>query len=472
MNILLVNPPNAMGKSYVVIPNLGLAYLASSLVTAGHRVSILDCVKDHVGRDGFSSLLRKHRYDVVGFCTFSSAVSTVKEYARTTREILPAATIALGGPHPTFEPEQTLQSIPDADFAFLGEAEETLPRLLSASQEKGPGPLENLAVRVPGLAWREEDHILKSPQVYVQDLDKNGIPAWDLVRPDTYPVAPNGIFSRSRHVAPIVATRGCPFPCTFCGAGKALGKKVRKRSIENLMQEVDLLTGRYGIREIHIMDDNFTYDAGHAAGFCEALMQRDHKLHWALPNGVRLDSLNRELLTLMERSGCYSFAVGIESGTQHVLDHIKKHLSLATIEEKIRLVKRVTAIRVTGFFILGYPMETRQDMEETIALSMKLPIDRANFFNFTPFPGSEIYERLRADGSMPPVNLDNLYIHNISYSPPGISRKEMVSYPRKAHLKFYLRPKILWGILREIRSLDQLKVIWMRARAILFQRLA
>jgi len=267
----------------------------------------------------------------------------------------------------------------------------------------------------------------------------------------------------------MIATRGCPYPCTFCGAGKALGKRVRKRSTENLLEEIDLLSGTYGIKEIHIMDDNFTFDRDYAARFCEALLKRDAKIFWALPNGVRLDTLDEGLLRLMEASGCYSMAVGIESGNQHVLDHIKKRLTLEKIEEKIRLVKRVSGIKVTGFFILGYPVETRQDMETTIRFALQLPLDRANFFNYTPFPGSQIYEQLKETGALHELDYDDLYIHNISFSPSGIRHKEMLAYPKRAHLRFYARPRILWNLAKEVKSLDQVKIIYQRAKAILAQ---
>lgn len=471
MRVLLVNPQNLHGRNYVVIPNVSLGYLASSCLREGHDVTILDCVKNDLPPEAFADFLRANPQDVVGFNTFTPAMSAVRAYARVTQTTLPAADVILGGPHPTFEPIDTLAKIPQARFAFVGEAEEGLPRLLEAMA--GPGPEDDGALDgIPGLVRRVDGQVIVNPRSLVDDLDRNGIPAWSLVRPDTYPVAPNGIFSRSRHIAPIIATRGCPYPCTFCGAGKALGKKVRKRSTENLVAEIDLLSRDYGVREIHIMDDNFTFDSDYAASFCEALMKRKDPIFWALPNGVRLDSLDEPLLRLMERSGCYSMAVGIESGNQHVLDHIKKRLTVEEVEAKIRLIKGVSGIKVTGFFILGYPTETRHDMERTIRFAMGLPIDRANFFNYTPFPGSEVYETLKEAGSIEGLDYDDLYIHNISFSPPGISRAEMLSFPRRAHLKFYLRPRILWNLAREVKSLDQVKVILSRARAILVQKTA
>lgn len=470
MRVLLVNPRNLAGRNYVVIPNVSLGYLASAVRSAGHRVSLLDCVKDGIGPEGFAAHLRGGSFDAVGFCTFTPAVSAVKRYAAAVRRALPAAAVILGGPHPTFEPEDTLRGVSEAHYAFVGEAEEGLPALLRLLANGTGAPDAAALEGVPGLAWREEDRVRLNPRSVPEDLDRNGIPAWDLVRPESYPVAPNGIFSRSRRLAPIIATRGCPFPCRFCGAGKALGKRVRKRSVASLLEEIDLLTGRHGVREVHIMDDNFAFDRDHVLGFCDALLRRGKRVFWALPNGVRLDALDEPLLRRMEAAGCYSMAVGIESGSQRVLDHIRKRLTLTRIEEKIRLIKRVSRMRVTGFFILGYPLDTRRDMERTIRFAMHLPLDRANFFNYSPFPGSEVYEELKQSGAIGGLRYEDLYIHNISYSPPGIGRAEMARYPRRAHLRFYLRPRILWNLAKEVKSLDQVKVILERARAILFQR--
>ncbi len=477
MRVLLVNPLNLRKKNFVIIPNVSLGYLASALQQAGHEVSLLDCVKDGVDVPRFQRYLSSRSYDVIGFNTFTTAFSAVQEYARVARVRYPHCFLVLGGPHPTFEPEETVRAIPEADCAFIGEAEEGLPCLLELYEHLGHSSeracLDGVGfAEIPGLVRRTRDgRIVKNRRRFIEDLDKNGIPAWDLVRPETYPVAPNGIFCRSRFIAPIIATRGCPYPCAFCGAGRSLGTKVRKRSIENLIEEIRLLSRQYGIQEIHIMDDNFTFDRSYAEAFCQALLRERMQVFWALPNGVRLDSLDAALLGLMERSGCYSMAVGIESGNQHVLDHIRKKLTLQMVEEKVHLIKRVSHIRVTGFFILGYPIETRQDMERTIRFALRLPLDRANFFNYSPFPGSTMYEELKSAGKLAGLKYDDLYIHSISFSPEGISLREMSAYPLKAHLAFYLRPKILVRLAREIKSLDQVKVILQRTFAMLFERL-
>jgi radical SAM superfamily enzyme YgiQ (UPF0313 family) len=299
-------------------------------------------------------------------------------------------------------------------------------------------------------------------------VNKSPIPAWDLIQPQRYPAAPNGIFSRARKIAPIIVTRGCPYPCTFCGAGIASGKKLRKRNVENVIEEIKLLKNKFGIQEIHIMDDNFTLDMEYAKNVCRGIIKENLGLYFACPNGIRLDRIDQELLQLMEQAGFYSFAVGIESGSQKTLDYMKKMLKIHQVREKIEFIKSHTNIEITGFFILGYPNETREDIEKTIRFALDLPIDKANFFNFTPFPGSKEYLKLKSSGKLKKLDYDKLYIHQINFHSEKISKRTLKWLQIKAHLLFYMRINILKKLIREIKTFTQIKIILSRAWNIIF----
>ena len=179
---------------------------------------------------------------------------------------------------------------------------------------------------------------------------------------------------------------------------------------------------------------------------------------------MRLDTLDRELIQAMEASGCYSMAVGIESGSERVLNDMRKSLDIDTVRDKIELIKAHSRIRVTGFFLLGYPSEKRSDLEKTIKLSRELRLDRASFALFTPLPGTQIYEELVKEGRIQEQNRDTkgLDYDLVSVELEDLDRKELKRLQRNAILRFYLRPRVLWGILMELKALGQVKLLLRR----------
>ena len=463
MRVVLLNPGRGSG-SYTVIPSVGLGTIAAVLRNAGHAVTVFDANRDRLDDREIAARVRAFNADLIGVTCFTPFLSSVERTAAFLRLALPNIIIVLGGPHPTFEPEATLNEIPAADYVIAGEGE-TAMQLLCDAIEQGKAVAD-----VPNLYFRDGKTVIPPVKRCVEEIAALPIPAWDLLAPETYPTAPNGIFSRSNKVAPVIATRGCPFPCTFCGASRSMGKKLRARTAASLIEEIRLLYDRHGIREIHFMDDNFTFDADLVRELCETLLAEGPKIHWACPNGVRIDRIDEELAVLMERAGCYSMALGIEFGTDRILEKVRKNITVEQIERQIRMIKEKTDIRLTGFFILGHPDETEADIRRTVEMSLRLPLDRANFFNFTPFPGSDLYEELKAQGALAGLRYEDLYIHSIAYHPPAISAESMKRLQRNAHLRFYLRPRILLGLLREMRTMAQFRTVLVRAAHLLVGR--
>jgi radical SAM superfamily enzyme YgiQ (UPF0313 family) len=269
--------------------------------------------------------------------------------------------------------------------------------------------------------------------------------------PRTYPEAPHGAFFKSFPTAPIICTRGCPFACTFCSGKSITTPKVRLRSCRNILAEIELLKETYGVKDFLIEDENFTAHKPLVREFCQGILDRRLEIHWTCPSGVRLDTLDEELLALMEQSGCYSLSLGVEFGTQRILDLTNKKLSLGVIRHRIDLIKK-TRIKTTGFFLFGIPGETKAEIKETIRFARSLPLDRAQFNNFMPLPGSQIYAELRQTGYAA-MGYDHFYVHDVAYVPDGLTRRELKNLQRLAYLEFYLRPKILINVLKEIISL-------------------
>lgn len=257
-----------------------------------------------------------------------------------------------------------------------------------------------------------------------------------------------------------MTTRGCPFECSYCAGHTVTGKKIRFRSVGHVMAEIELLYTKYGIREIHILDDNFTLNREYVRKFCWELIKKNFKVFWCCTNGVRLDCLDQQTLKLMKDSGCYYISVGIESGSDRVLTLMKKRLSIEIVKKQVQLVKK-SGFDINGFFILGYPGETEEDIRKTIRFAKTLGLKRAAFPNFLPLPGTEVYQSLIDSGELKEeeIDWDKLFHSDVPYSPPPMSKKRLKYLQRRAYLEFYLRPEVLLDVFKEIKTLQQAKFL-------------
>ncbi|MFA5142634.1 MAG: radical SAM protein [Candidatus Omnitrophota bacterium] len=443
MKILLLKPFN---KSDHIQPSLGLGYLAES-VRRDHEVMILDCIKDKISVDKLEGVLKRCRPDVLGMQCYTFDLNFIDAALVSAKAFDKNIVTVTGGPHPSAAAAEMMDMFRGRlDFAFSGEAEIGFPKLLDCLKNGG----RNFD-GVPGLMWREGAVLKSNPKTVSEDLDNIPMPAWDLIRPETYPESQHGAFFKQFPIAPIMITRGCPYPCTFCAGGTVSGKKVRHRSIDNVLKELIYLNKERGIKEFHVIDDNFTMDMGYAKEFLRRLKALNLGMTWAVPNGVRMDALDDELLKLMKETGLYMISLGIESGSDKVLRDMKKSLTISKIKE---CVKRINdgGIDVSGFFILGFPGETEESIRDTIRLSLELKLVRANFFTYLPFPGSESYERLRAENKLKGIDWNNFYFMTASYAPDGMTRARLKNLQRFAFARFYLRPRIIAYNIMSIQS--------------------
>ena len=444
MKVLLIKPYN---KSDHIQPSLGLGYLAAA-VRKGREVKILDCIKERITPDKLGNVIKSFKPDVFGLQCYTFDLNFVNHALKAAKAHDRGVVTIVGGPHPSAAALDMMDRFADSlDYSFAGEAEVGLAGLLS-SIESGKRGFDS----IPGLVWRESGTVRSNPKSVLEDLDSIAMPAWDLIGPENYPESQHGAFFKQFPIAPIMVTRGCPFPCTFCAGGVIAGKKVRRRSIDNVLKELTYLNKERGIREFHIVDDNFTMDMAYAKEFLRRLKGLNLGMTWAVPNGVRMDALDEELLSLMKETGLYIVSLGIESGSDRVLKDMKKHLTVSKIRECVGMINKA-GIDISGFFILGFPGETPESIKDTIKLSCSLPLVRANFFTYLPFPGSESYEKLRSAGELGGIDWDRFYFMTASYTPKGLTRKKLKNLQRLAFAKFYLRPRIILYNLKSIQSL-------------------
>lgn len=459
MRVLLVNPITNERSMFAATPNLGLGYLSTALRNSGFEVSVWDGMKREMTRKNLEERLKKLDYDIIGVQVYTCSVGEAEETLKIVQTLNPDIVRIAGGAHISGDFENAMTQL-DVHYAFRGEAEIGLPQLLKKLSGK-----ENCDNRdIHHLIWRENGKVVVNELKPIKDVTALGLPSWDLIDPNEYPNAPIGAFVKSFPLATISCSRGCPHECTYCANKLIMGRGLRARSKESIIEELDLLYNKYGVREYQIIDDTFTSKRSLAEGVCNEIISRGWKMNITFPNGVRVESLDEDLLHLLEKAGCYSIGMAIESGSQRIVDHMKRRQKLDMVREKVMLVDRVTKIRMTGFFILGYPTEEREDILKTIQLAKELPLKRAQFTIWIPVPGSEMTEKLKSEGKLNIKNLSSVVLNQINYVPENLTEYELQKLLRKAYIDFYFRPKIILGLLAEIQSWEHFMNIARRVK--------
>lgn len=467
LKVLLVLPIRE-GHNFLITPDLGILYLGTALKKHGFDITLLDCPKEGFSFVDFKKFLQSRRFDVVGIRCFSRDHNYVNHHLKIVRQVNPGALTLVGGPHPTALPDFVLDSMPALDFSWTCEAEEGLPQLLSLYGEFGRDIPEHLLEKVPGLCWRSKirSTIVSNPGVFSPDLDAYGIPAWDLLRPGSYPG-----FAWGEHY-PIITTRGCPYPCTYCNVSGISGKKLRHRSVDHVIEELRLLRSEFRAKRFSIMDDEFTLDRDYAFQLCEALISSGLQMHFDCPLGVRLDSLTPDLVKLMETAGCKAIAVGIESGSERIQKQIKKKVSLDTIREKAQMVAQSSRIAMVGYFMIGFSDETEDEIQQTIRLALELPLARANFNIVIPIPGTAIFDDCIRDRRviLDEINWDDFSSDQISFAREHVSGGRLLELQKEAYMRFYRQPRIIWDLTKQTLSHRAVVSVILRKLKMLFSR--
>lgn len=441
MKILLIRPYNK--EIYHTLgPDLGLMYLATALKKNNFKVDILDCLQKKFNKQKFTSFIKDNKYDVYGIKTFSKDLFYVKQISNIIKKFQQKSLVVVGGPHPSGDGEHSLNYLTNVDFAFRGEAEKYFPLVLKNYFNNKDYS------KISGLIYRNNLNQVKINSPYfAKNINNFDYACWDLMPPTNYPLDYRGLV-----YVPIITTRGCPYNCTYCGAHLLAGKILRTRNIENIIYELKMLKQKFKINAFSIVDDNFTLKNNFAKEVCLQLIKNKINLKWNLPNGVRLDTLNEELLKLLEKSSCFGIDVAIESGSQKILNKMQRKIKLKTIKEKIKLIKQTTTLQLMGYFIIGYPEETKKDIKKTISLAVKLPLDRAGFFLFCPHPGTTIYNQLKTKNQLQKINWKTFSYNKITASYGNLTLKELQKLYREAFFKFYFRLKIIKNFLQNTKS--------------------
>ncbi len=240
---------------------------------------------------------------------------------------------------------------------------------------------------IAGLTWRDPaGSIISNPaRPFIDDLDSLPFPAWHLLSHQKYVLPLKG-----RPFLIIAPQRGCPFNCTFCTCQTYYGKKLRIRSTENIIAEIQYDMERFGVRDFFFWAETFVVDRQHVAELCQAMLDASLGISWTCNS--RIDIVDEELLKLMARAGCWMISYGIESADQQVLDAVRKGTRVEQAAVAVSLA-RAAGIKTAGHFIFGLPGDTEEAMRKTLKLARSLKLDVAQFYSAVPFPGSRLYER-------------------------------------------------------------------------------
>lgn len=466
MRVLLIRPYTPIYPRDVA--DLGLGYLASCLKKEGHSVELCLRAKDVCTPSAFAKFIQHKEYDIFGFKVMSSTVRSARELSRTIRERYPDAKILMGGPHPAADPHSTFALMPEANYAFVGEAELGISQLVN-KLAKGNISESKLA-QIPSLVWKKGSQTVVNERKFIENLDEIPFPLWDLMHPASFDAIFNG-YSRRMPIAPIILTRGCPSKCTFCASEKMNGYAVRTRSVENIMKEIYLLTEKFGVRELHFYDNNCSHPKSPLREVLRRIIREKIDISWSAPPGIRIDSIEDSLPALMKESGCFQVNVGIESGSPRVLKMIKKGLTLDMARDRIKKL-RDAGIEVMANFIIGFPGETKKEIEQTINFSLELPLTQTSYFIFIPLPGTEMYNKAFKHKKDDIEFLSSLDFWNYKNNLSEVSHEELKKIIRSAYLRFHLRPGLLKYQIRNINTIPKFLHITKRIFTILHGRAA
>jgi len=435
MDTLLINPydENAVKNGLGFIsPPLNLMYLGGALEEASYNVKIVDDDLEQLGYSKICKILSKEEPSLVGITATTSTIKNALEYAKLVKKILPDSLTVIGGPHPTFMPIETLKSCPDLDVVVIGEGEKTMTELAGLSLDENNGHLTN----VKGIAYRDDDNIkLNPPRELIKDLDSIPFPARHLVPFESYGTTQG-------KSSDMITSRGCVFNCSYCSSSLIMGKKFRTRSPENVVNEIEYLIDRYKLENIAFMDDTFMLNKRRAKTIADEIKKRGLDIGFVASS--RVDMVNKSLIEKLRSAGLTTLYYGVESGSQRILDLMKKGITLKQAENAVKAAKDV-GVEVLTSFILGFPGETQEEMDKTIDFSIKLNADYSQFSILTPFPGTPIYHELKKKKLLDTENWKKYTVLKsvIKYEELGLSKQLVERKLAQAYLKFYARPKYL-----------------------------
>jgi radical SAM superfamily enzyme YgiQ (UPF0313 family) len=434
---------------------LGLLYVAAYAEERGRSVQVMDVNAEHLQLEDIERFVREHRPRWMGFTSVTAQIASTHHIAAMVKRVSPESRVVIGGAHATAMSGEVLED-PNIDYVIRGEGEESFFALVDGQ------PLESIG----GLSYRDGaalQPVIHNPMAApIENLDLLPTPAYHLIKFDLYKPAV-GAYRRLPAIN-MTMTRGCPGKCIFCNSAQT---PLRTRSAEHVVDEIQRLQARYGIREVSFYDDTLTIFKRAVARMCDLIVERGIDLTWSC--FARTDCVSSSLLKKMKGAGCHQILFGIESADPEILRNIRKPIDMEQTRRAVRMVQEV-GIEVRAAFMLGNPGETVESMRRTIDFAKALDPDIAVFNITTPYPGTQMFEWARANGYLRTLDWSDYDLANSVVELPTVSAADINRMYEAAYREFFFRPAYLLRRLLRIRSLEDLRMHLRALRSIMFVR--
>jgi anaerobic magnesium-protoporphyrin IX monomethyl ester cyclase len=447
LNIVLINPSQSTRYPQ---PPLGLALIAAILERAKYPVKLIDANALNLQPADLAGMVAGA--DVVGITAMTPTIGAAMNIARHVKQISTGTKVIIGGPHVTLLPEETLLSCPEIDIVCRGESDTTITELLPALENRLP--LDNIA----GISFRRNGNAVHNPgRTAMVDMDSLPFPAYHLLPLKLYqPHPPHGMASP---FAAMVTSRGCPYRCAYCSK-PVFGTKFRAYSPERVIEEIKYLQEKFGVKEIAFYDDSFTLDKKRVHTIADKIIENRLKIAWTCETRVNL--VDKDLLKHMKQSGCYALAYGIESASPEIIKTLQKDITAEQVKVAVR-DSREAGLQVIGYFMLGSPGETPDDIRQTIDFAKQLKVDFAQFSVTTAFPGTELYDIYMRENKREIRWEDFVYAGTDNLATPvfesdKLTRHDLKAWTGRAYRRFYLRPGYFWQRLRRCTSWGEIRL--------------
>ncbi|MBU1125556.1 MAG: B12-binding domain-containing radical SAM protein [Candidatus Omnitrophica bacterium] len=435
MKAFLINPPSglfvredrcqsAVGDFTVSVvrPPMDLMFMASSLESLDISCRIKDYPIEGGDWESFKDDFTKFMPDILIISVTTPTIEKDLHAVRLAKKIVKNLLTIAKGAHFLEEDQRVLASCKELDVIVRGESELVVKELLSSSDWSA----------IQGITYRVNERIVRNPaRELLENLDALPLPARRLVKNHLYPRP-----DTAEPMAVIETSRGCPGDCIFCLVGQVSGKKIRLRSVSGIVDEVEGCIREFGIRNFHFKSDTFTWKKEWVIELCQEICRRGIKIQWLCNS--RVDTLDRQRLEFMKKAGCWAIGLGVESGNQDILDNIHKGITLAQAQEAVSLCREFGILSYV-YFIIGFPWDNKETIEDSVRFALKLDPDFVDFFLPFPFPGTGLEKIAREqglfDGQMPVAAYSQAGLRTAS-----LTREELMALKKSALARFYLRP--------------------------------
>ena len=439
-------------KELLVIPPLpptDLMYLAAIAEQSGYEAKI----KDYSLGGDFIADLKDYMPDYLVVNIATPTFKSDMEAVAAAKALIPnLVTIVKGAPFLTYNTNVTYEN-PFVDYVIMGEPELTLKEILEGVPNN----------EILGICYSENMQAVKNEmRPFNEDLDSLPFPARHLVDNSIYRRPDNG-----KVQAVIKVSRGCPYHCFFCLATPVSGAKVRVRSAENIIAEIRECIEKYNIKNFLFWSDIFNLDREWTINLCQKIIDSGLKFTWS--SNTRANTMDDEMARMMYKAGCRLVSIGVESGSQEVLDNIGKKITLDEIRNTVKVLKK-NKIKIYNYFVIGLPWETEKTAEETIKFAIELDSNFISFYTAMPFPGTRFF----AYAMMNKLIDTQLDFENAYYVPAvrshELSKERIFELHKQAIRRFYLRPKFIIKTLFGLRSFAEFKNYFLAGLNLLIKR--